>query len=172
MASTATFFFNLVWSVMGANWLQDKGLGDDTWFQAAAITTCIFSFLSSWGILVSIFLGLIACCCALAFISNQVTQLDKDLENLENQGDNTMSEKMSAENQQKIEKLKKTLSKLISYMPIGQEKLQSMTDKHTDKLTKTNKEAPNQDEENKPLNEDTVETIAKPNGDLKKEEKL
>lgn len=163
----AIFWFNLVWSIMGANWLQDKGLGHDTWFKAAAITTCVFSFLSSWGVIVGIFLGLTICCCVVCVAVKQMESLEKELKNMENQGDNTASEKKLEANKEKIEKLKKYLSAIISKLPVFASQIQSMADKHTDNLTTKNL-AHTQDEEAKPLNDEAnAETVEHQNDSAK-----
>merc|ERR1719469_1657507 len=156
----AVFWFNLVWSIMGANWLQDKGLGHDTWFKAAAITTCVFSFLCSWGVIVGIFLGFTICCCVVCFAVKQMESLEKDLKNLENQGDNTASK-------EKIEKLKNYLRTIISKLPVFASQIQSMADKHTDNLTTKNL-AHTQDEEAKPLNDEAnAETVENQNDEVR-----
>lgn len=79
VAGGLTFLFFLVWSIMGAIWVQKDGLDLHkfyipwwvtgkfylgTWFKNAANTTLIFSFVISWLPMVFLFFGLMCTCCA------------------------------------------------------------------------------------------------------------
>lgn len=69
------FWFFLVWSIFGANWLANEGLSDDSWFSTAAIVTLCFTFALSWLPLVVIFFGMMAlmlACCFLAANAHEV----------------------------------------------------------------------------------------------------
>lgn len=141
MAATSSFFFFLVWSIMGANWLQDQGLGDNLWFKGAAITTCVFTFLFSWGILVVIVLALVIMCCFLAFAANVVDQAQKEAEEAEKQGGSGSDQiAKKEESQARIEKMRNTLGSFLSKVPGAGDKLQTLMAKGTEKFNKPKQE--------------------------------
>ena len=171
MAGSSTFCFLIVWSVMGANWLQDHGLGSDLWFKSAAITVCVISFLVSWGVLVLIVLGLVLFCCIFAWIINAFDQLDKEVTNLESEIRSSDQQEKVQKTEEKFTKITDNLKATLGKLPMVGETIKTAIDKKAAEIKakggKIKKNKNDEEEEKTKLvdntNEKTVEDLENEN---------
>jgi len=154
-AGGATFLFFLVWSIMGAIWVEKDGLDLSkfyipwwvngrfyfgTWFKNATNTTLIFSFIISWLPMALLLLATVMVCCTMAARTNSEGQ-----EEVDPQAD---------QNQARKDKLNAFFSNIVDKLPSkkkGTDKLDTQKDekKNEGNVETNNKTA--EDEEKKNL---------------------
>jgi len=151
----ATFLFFLVWSIMGAIWVDKDGLDLSkfyipwwvqgrfyygTWFKNATNTTLIFSFVISWFPMVVLSLFGVYACCTLAARTNSEAKEGEDHE--------------ADQNQAKKDKLNSFFSKMKNALPSKKNDTDKLDTQKDEKKNEGNVETNNktaEDEEKKNL---------------------